>query len=71
LTNLQKCDTIKTQKGKELIQMEPTNAEIIVGIILAVAGFIFLALALAQPDDTIEMDSAKRRDIARREKEWN
>ena len=51
--------------------MEPTNAEIIVGIILAVAGLIFLAFAFAQPDDTIEMDSFKRRDIARREREWN
>ncbi len=51
--------------------MEPTNAEIIVGIILAVTGLIILALALAQPDDTIKMDSFKRRDIARREKEWN
>lgn len=51
--------------------MEPTNAELIVGIILAVAGAIFLLIALAQPDDTIEMDSFKRRDIARRERKWH
>jgi hypothetical protein len=51
--------------------MEPTNAELIIGAILAVAGLIFLAFVLAQPDDIIEMDSFKRRDIARREREGN
>ena len=51
--------------------MEPTNAELIVGIIIAVAGLIFLAFVLAQPDDTIEMNQFERRDIARREREWN
>ena len=51
--------------------MEPTIAEIIWGAVIALAGFIFLAFAFAQPDDTIEMDSFKRRDIARREREWN
>ena len=50
--------------------MEPTIAELIAWIVLAVIGLIFLIVALATPDDTIEMDSFKRRDIARREKEW-
>ena len=51
--------------------MEPTIYELVVATIIAIAGIIFLAFAFAQPDDTIEMDSFKRRDIARREKEWN
>ena len=51
--------------------MEPTNAELIAWIVFAVVGLIFLTLALATSIDTIEMDSFKRRDIARREKEWN
>lgn len=50
--------------------MEPTNAELITTAILAIAGIIFLLIALAQPNDTIEMTDSKQRDIARREKEW-
>ena len=51
--------------------MEPTIAEIIWGAVIAFGGLVFLLIACAQPDDTIEMDSFKRRDIARREREWN
>jgi hypothetical protein len=50
--------------------MEPTIAEIIWGAVIALGGFIFLLIALAQPDDTIEMDEFKRRDIAREERRW-
>ena len=50
--------------------MEPTTYELVVATIIAIAGIIFLLIALVQPDDTIEMDSFKRRDIARREREW-
>ena len=50
--------------------MEPTIYELVVATIIAIAGIIFLLVALAQPDDTIEMDDFKRRDIALREKEW-
>lgn len=50
--------------------MEPTNAELIIGTIIAVVGLIFLLVACANKDDPIEMDSFKRRDIARRERKW-
>jgi hypothetical protein len=57
-------------KRKGANPMEPTIYELVVATIIAVAGIIFLLIALAQPDDTIEIDDFKRRDIARREKEW-
>lgn len=50
--------------------MEPTIYELVVATIIAIAGIIFLLVALAQSDDTIEMDDFKRRDIARRERKW-
>lgn len=51
--------------------MEPTNAELVVATIVAIAGIIFLLIAFAQPEDTIEIDDFKRRDWRNRERKWN
>ena len=50
--------------------MEPTIYELVVATIIALAGIIFLLIAFAQPDDTIEIDDFKRRDWRNREKGW-
>lgn len=51
--------------------MEPTNAELIIGTIIAIIGLIFLLVAYASKDDPIEIDDFKRRDWRNREKGWN
>ena len=61
----------KGTKGKELTPMEPTIYELVVATIIAIAGIIFLLIAFAQPDDTIEIDDFKRRDWRNRERKWN
>jgi hypothetical protein len=51
--------------------MEPTTYELVVATIIAIAGIIFLLIAFAQPEDTIEIDDFKRRDWRNRERKWN
>ena len=51
--------------------MEPTNNAIIFMAVIAIIGIVIVVKALTTPDDTIEMNQFERRDIARREKEWN
>lgn len=50
--------------------MEPTNAELIFWIVLAVAGLLFAFYSFALSNSPIEMDEYKTRDINRRENEW-
>ena len=50
--------------------MEPTNAEIIFYVVIAVIGLVMLLVCAGTKDNTIEMTWTKKRDIARVEKSW-
>ena len=50
--------------------MEPTNAEVIFYVVIAVIGLVILLACASIKDDTIEMTWTKKRDIARAEKKW-
>ena len=50
--------------------MEPTNAEIIFYVVIAVIALVMLLVSAGIKDDTIEMTWTKKRDIARVEKSW-
>lgn len=48
--------------------MEPTNAEVIFYLVIAVIGLVILLASASLKDNTIEMTWTKKRDIARTEK---
>jgi hypothetical protein len=50
--------------------MEPTNAEIIFYVVIAVICLVMLLACASAKDNTIEMTWTKKRDIARVEKSW-
>ena len=51
--------------------MEPTNAEVIFYVVIAVISLVILLACTRIKDDTIEMTWTKKRDIARVEKSWH
>ena len=53
-----------------MTMMEPTNAEIIFYVVIAVIGLVMLLVCAGTKDNTIEMTWTKKRDIARVEKSW-
>ena len=48
--------------------MEPTNAEVIFYVVIAVISLVILLACTSIKDDTIEITWTKKRDIAREEK---